>query len=325
MPGFDKFLSHAGIKLTEFKQDWLDPAAPPDEPWRSSTDANMVANMFLIRSLDLMTRISDLLGRDEEKAQFAIQHEQSMAAFHHEYVAASGRVSSDSQTAYALAICFDILRDEHGSQPRARAGRRLAELVPKANFRITTGFAGTPFVCEALAATGHVQVAYALLLETKCPSWLYPVTMGATTTWERWDSMLPDGTINSGEMTSFNHYAYGAVAKFMQERIAGLQCLAPGWARCRVAPCVGAEFKQASATHETRHGTISCSWTVSEVGDDRHMIEVKVVVPRGVTVEVVMPDETTDGAERREVFEAGAWTVKSFFRRDYEWPVKSMR
>ena len=98
-----------------------------------------------------------------------------------------------------------------------------------AQYRITTGFVGTPIVCDALAATGHHDTAYHLLLQTECPSWLYPVTLGATTMWERWDSMLPDGSINTGEMTSFNHYALGAVVDFVHRVVAGL---APGaWVR----------------------------------------------------------------------------------------------
>lgn len=127
------------------------------------------------------------------------------AAFTEHYVS-HGVITSDCTTVYALAIVFDIL----GEADREIAGRRLAELVEKSGFRISTGFAGTPFVTDALTVTGHLDEAYRLLLQTENPSWLYSVTMGATTIWERWDSMLPDGSINPGEMTSFNHYALGA-------------------------------------------------------------------------------------------------------------------
>ncbi|KAH7142316.1 bacterial alpha-L-rhamnosidase-domain-containing protein [Fusarium sp. MPI-SDFR-AT-0072] len=146
------------------------------------------------------------------------------------------------------------------SQARIRAGTRLVELVRKNQFKVGTGFAATPFLCEALPVTGSLQVAYAMLMEKGCPSWLYPVTMGATTVWERWDSMLPDGTINPGEMTSFNHYAFGVIAKFMYERVAGLQRLEPGWTKFRIEPSIGAEFSSASAHHITSQGTISVSW-----------------------------------------------------------------
>ena len=130
----------------------------------------------------------------------------SPTAFNAEFVTPTGRMASDAQTAYAVALRFDLLATE---AQRRRAAARLAELVRREDFRIGTGFVGTPLVCDALVDAGFVDDAYHLLLQTQCPSWLYPITMGATTVWERWDSMLPDGSINRTEMTSFNHYALG--------------------------------------------------------------------------------------------------------------------
>src|SRR5690606_22868655 len=117
---------------------------------------------------------------------------------------------------------------------RQRLGDRLADLVREDGYRIGTGFVGTPIVCDALTATGHLDAATRLLTQTENPSWLYPVTMGATTIWERWDSMLPDGTINPGQMTSFNHYALGAVADWMHRVVAGLAPLEPGYRSMRI-------------------------------------------------------------------------------------------
>ena len=131
---------------------------------------------------------------------------------------ADGTIHSDAETPYALAIVFGLL----DAEAEQLAGKRLAELVAESGWHIRTGFAGTPFVTHALTRTGHLDDAYRLLLQRECPSWLYPVTMGATTIWERWDSMLPDGTINPGQMTSFNHYAFGAVAHWMHQTIGGL-------------------------------------------------------------------------------------------------------
>jgi alpha-L-rhamnosidase len=283
----------------------------------------MIANMFLIHSLDLMSRISGLLGRGPEQANFTADAAEARAQFHQEYVTPNGLITSDTQAAYAVAIGLSIL---HPHQ-LPRAGARLSELVRKNNFRIGTGFAGTPLLCESLAATGHLQVAYAALLETGCPSWLYPVTMGATTVWERWDAMLPDGRVNPGEMTSFNHYAFGAVAKFLYERVAGLTRLEPGWKRCRVEPGVGAEFGSASASHVTPHGVVSCKWETRAVGGDGggdgvEVMELRVEVPYNITVEVVLPAE--DG-ERRETVGPGTWGFTTTFRRGYEWPVLPLK
>src|SRR5262249_39916577 len=157
-------------------------------------------------------------------------------AFRDEYVAQSGWLSSDSVTAYSLAIAFDLYDDP---AQRARAAARIAELAASGGYRISTGFVGTPLVLPALTATGDTRTAYRLLTETACPSWLYPVTMGATTIWERWDSMLPDGSINPGEMTSFNHYALGSVADWMHRTIGGIAPAAPGYRELRFAPVPG--------------------------------------------------------------------------------------
>jgi alpha-L-rhamnosidase len=277
----------------------------------------MVANMFLIQSLNLMARISSILGKSTEEASFALEASAAISEFQQEYVTPSGRISSDTQAAYALAICLDLLAPAQ----MVRAGERLAHLVRRNGFKIGTGFAGTPFVCEALAKAGHAQVAYAMLLEKSCPSWLYPVTMGATTMWERWDSMLPDGTINPGKMTSFNHYAFGAIAKFLYERVAGLQRVDPGWRRFRIAPLVGADLSHASASHETLRGTASCSWNISSPSDGTHIFELQVSVPPGAIAEVVIPEGT---GNKYETLGPGDWSFTTNFKRDYEWPIPSM-
>ncbi|WP_308197442.1 alpha-L-rhamnosidase C-terminal domain-containing protein [Rathayibacter sp. VKM Ac-2929] len=171
------------------------------------------------------------------------------------------------------------------------AGRRLAELVEASGFRISTGFAATPFLTEALSSTGHVRHAYRLLLQTECPSWLYPVTMGATTIWERWDSMLPDGSINPGEMTSFNHYAFGSVADWMHRTIGGLSPLEPGYRRFLIAPQPGGGLDWAETALQTPHGRASVRW--DRTGDD---LSVRIGVPESTTAVLRLP-----GANDREL------------------------
>src|SRR5699024_10049919 len=142
---------------------------------------------------------------------------------------------------------FDLLADGM----REKAGQRLAQLVREAGYKVSTGFAGTPFVTWALSETGHIEDAYRLLLEEGNPSWLYPVTMGATTIWERWDSMLPDGSINPGEMTSFNHYALGAVADWIYQVVLGIRPAPPGTPKCGSSPfpAPGSTGSEAPMTH----------------------------------------------------------------------------
>jgi alpha-L-rhamnosidase len=176
---------------------------------------------------------------------------------------------------------FDLYED---SQHRERAASRIAELAADRGYRISTGFVGTPLVLPALSATGDTKTAYRLLTETACPSWLYPVTMGATTIWERWDAMLPDGSINPGEMTSFNHYALGGVADWMHRTIGGIAPDAPGYKRLRVAPVPGRGVARAASTLRTPYGRASCAWSVQ--GTD---VTLEVEVPPNTSATVVRP------------------------------------
>lgn len=261
--------------------DWLDPDAPPHLPANAKTDADIVASAYLFRSADAVARAAALLGRDEEARDYARVAEGVRAAFLAEYVTPAGRMMSDAQTAYAMAIVFEIAPPEQ----HAQLGERLAELTRLSGYRIGTGFVGTPIIQDALTRTGHLETARRLLVQTENPSWLYPVTMGATTIWERWDSMLPDGSINPGEMTSFNHYALGAIGDWLHRVVAGLAPDAPGYARIRIEPQPLAEFDHAWAEHLTPYGTARAGWTR---GDG--VLRVEAVVPPNTTAVVVLPD-----------------------------------
>jgi len=261
--------------------DWLDPTAPPDEPGVSRADNGVVATACLYRDAHIVRDAATLLGRHEDAEHFASLAERTRAAFNEHYVRPEGIIHSDAETPYALAIVFGLLDPED----EQLAGKRLADLVAESGYHIRTGFAGTPFITHALTKTGHLDVAYRLLLQTESPSWLYPVTMGATTIWERWDSMLPDGTINPGQMTSFNHYAFGAVAYWMHQIIGGIAPLEPGYSRVLIAPQPGGDIHWARSSLETRHGKISVSWSQDHDGP----IELDVAVPDGVAALVQLP------------------------------------
>jgi alpha-L-rhamnosidase len=261
--------------------DWLDPAAPPDRPAKARTDSALVATAYHAWTAHLVAETAALLGRDEDAVRYAALAAAVGEAFRNEYVTPAGRLTSDSQTAYALALSMDLLAKP---EQRDRAGRRLAELVAYDDFRIATGFVGTPLVCDALADAGELETAYRLLLQRDCPSWLYPVTMGATTIWERWDSLLPDGTVNPGEMTSFNHYALGAVADFLHRVVAGLAPAEPGYRRLRIAPRPGGDLTSASAELDTPYGRAAVTWRL-----DDGVLTVTATVPANVAAEVDLP------------------------------------
>jgi alpha-L-rhamnosidase len=264
--------------------DWLDPTAPPEDAAAAKTHSSIVATAYFEHSARLTGQIASLIGREQEAAHYTALADEVRIAFNNEYVTPAGRMMCDATTAYALALEFDLLKPEQ----RPRAAKRLAELVEQNKYRISTGFVGTPLMCDALAKNGYEDVAFRLLTERECPSWLYPVTMGATTIWERWDSMLPDGSINPGEMTSFNHYALGAVADWMHRNLGGLAPAAPGYRQIRFAPRPGGGVSSATARLQTPYGLAECAWQI-----EGEQIRVSVTVPANATATVELPQGET--------------------------------
>ncbi|WP_374313383.1 family 78 glycoside hydrolase catalytic domain [Microbacterium sp.] len=278
--------------------DWLDPTAPANRPEQAQTYPEIVATAYFARSARIVADAAALLGREAESARYEQLADEVRAAFHGEYVSRSGRLLSDSATAYALALVFDLIDD---AEARQRAADRLAEIVAGNGYKISTGFIGTPIITDALSANGHADVAYRLLLQTDAPSWLYTVEHGATTIWERWDSLLPDGTVNPSGMTSFNHYAFGAVADWMHRVVAGLAAAAPGYRRLRIAPQPPRRgLTSAMATLSTPYGSASAGW---EIADGQ--IRVTATVPVGVSADVTLPSGSsfTVGAGAHEWIE----------------------
>jgi alpha-L-rhamnosidase len=260
-----------------------------------------------------MSQISALLGKDSDAQTYSQDYAAAHSQFQSEWITPNGRLVNESQTAYALAITFDLLAHHQ----RAFAGERLAHIVGLNAFKIGTGFAGTPYILHALTQTGHADVAYGMLLNQSCPSWLYGIKMGATTTWERWDSILPDGSINPGDMTSFNHYAYGAVATFLHERVAGLRCVEAGWRRVRVEPVMGGNISAAEASYLSPYGEVYVSWEIVE----EKRFKIDVVVPEGVTAEICIPEGQ---GMRKETVGTGRWTFETEYVRTHTWPVKAI-
>jgi alpha-L-rhamnosidase len=277
LAGADRLWDH-GFQLG----DWLDPDAPAQDPAAGKTDRYLVATAYFAASARFVARMAQVIGRDEDAAGYERLADEVRTAFVTAYVRPDGTMTSDAQTAYALALAFDLL-PEHLREP---AGQRLAELVAASGNRISTGFVGTPLVADALSMTGRTAVAYDLLLERECPSWLYAVTMGATTIWERWDSMLPDGSVHPGTMTSFNHYALGAVADWMHRTVAGIAPDSPGYRRIRFAPRPGGGLTWAIAEHETPYGRAGISWRL-----DADRLEIEVTVPLGTSAVLDLPGE----------------------------------
>ncbi len=220
--------------------DWLFYRPDDDNDGMSAiTDKYLIAQCFFAGSADILLKTAALLGHSEDAAHYRALGERLRAAFVKEYMTPNGRLVSGSQTAYVLALQFDMLPEAL----RAGAAERLAENIKRYNYHLTTGFLGTPYLCHVLSRFGYNDLAYTLLMQESYPSWLYPVKMGATTIWERWDGIKPNGSFQNVGMNSFNHYAYGAIGDWMYRVLAGIDTdpEQTGYKKIRIQPLVNAK------------------------------------------------------------------------------------
>jgi alpha-L-rhamnosidase len=268
---------NAGMQLG----DWLDPMAPPDAPMLGRTDSRLVATAYFARSAQIVSDVAGRLGQTEVQQSYAALAAEVRQAFRLEYLTPQGRLMSDTATAYSLALRFGLIEDP---DERERVATHLSHNVAEWRYTITTGFLGTPVVLPALTDGGDTTTAYRLITQTRRPSWLYSVLMGATTLWERWDSLLPDGTVNPGEMTSFNHYAFGCVGEWMHQVIGGIAPAEPGYRQIRFAPVPGHGVTAATAELRTPYGPASCRWSL----EGTHLT-LAVIVPPNASAVVVKP------------------------------------
>lgn len=269
--------------------DWLDPDAPGDRPWEAKTSPLFVANCFYVRSAALLARAEEILG--EEGAQ---EHADLAARVADAVWERWGEEAMRTQTGAALCLEFGIVP----ASEREALAASLAENVRAEHGRIATGFLGTPLVLFALSRNGHLTEAYQMLLRREAPSWLYQVDRGATTVWERWDAIRPDGTIHTGAMDSkegdtmisFNHYAYGAVVDWVYRTVAGLDPVEPGYRTVRIAPRPAESLRHARARVQTPYGALAIDWSVAADG----AFAADLTVPFGVRAELDLP--TTDAS-----------------------------
>lgn len=264
--------------------DWLAFATTrPDYPG-ATTGKDLIATAFFAHSTDLMQRTAHVLGREDDATRYGELLGKIKKAFQREFVTEAGRVGEGTQTAYVLALEFDLLPE----QLRPIAAKRLAQDVRERK-HLTTGFLGTPYICHVLSRYGYLDEAYLLLARKDYPSWLYPVTQGATTIWERWDGQKPDGSFQDNGMNSFNHYAYGAVGDWMYEVVAGIDIdpAVPGYKHTLIQPQPGGGLTHASASHATMYGRVSADW---QMKDDKFILSVE--IPANASATIRLPKAT---------------------------------
>ena len=246
-----------------------------------ATDVYFLANCCYADSVRILAQAAALLGKVDDARQYAALHDAIVQAFRKEYVTASGRLVSETQTACVLALKCGLLPPQY----RAAAAQRLAANIAAHRNHLVTGFVGTPFLCDVLSENGYHALAGTLLLQEEAPSWLYEVKMGATTVWERWDSILPDRSFNPENMNSLNHYAYGSIGSWLYRRIGGLRPAAPGYRKICIAPQFVRGITWADTRLESPYGLVRCAWRC-----EQGRITVDVTVPANTAAEVLLPE-----------------------------------
>ena len=220
---------------------------------------DLIATGYYAYSTGLLAQIAQIIGNTEDAKKYKELASNIKDAFHTEFITPAGRLVSNTQTAYSLALIFGMMPENLIT----KAAGYLAEDVRKME-HLTTGFVGTPLLCKALSDNGYDDLAFMLLMRKEYPSWLYPVTMGATTIWERWDGQKPDGSFQDVSMNSFNHYAYGATGQWLYQYVAGIQNdpNIPGYKHIILQPHPGGGLTSALSELKTGYGTIKSDWKV---------------------------------------------------------------
>lgn len=278
--------------------DWLFYRPDDDNDGRAAlTDKYLIAQCFFAHSTQILINTAEVLGKEDDVQKYSELLKEIKEAFFKEYVTPNGRLVSSSQTAYVLALNFDMLPDEL----REQAAQRLADNIVSYNYHLTTGFLGTPYLNHVLTRFGHNDLAYTLLMQKTYPSWLYPVTKGATTIWERWDGQKPDDSFQTPSMNSFNHYAYGAIGDWMYSVLAGINTSSDrdgvGYKKIILKPHINNKIltenvneqydeplNHVSATLDTYYGQVVSSWKI-----ENNQISINVEIPVNTTAELYLP------------------------------------
>ena len=277
--------------------DWVAPDVPQMSQWQARNKWTGTASLYNTSSL--LAKIAGLLGNEADAKTYKTLSEAVADAYCSVLTDGNGKLLEEFQTAYVLPLYLKMFPET----VRAKAVENLVQLVEKSDYCIGTGFPGTPYILFALADNGRPDVAYKMLMNTKCPSWLYEVRVGATTIWERWDGLDENGTCPIGDdgtdkMISYNHYASGAVGAFLYRRIAGLEATEPGYKRFAVKPVIGGGLTWAKASVETPYGLAASDWKL-----ENGTLTVTVTVPVGTTCDVTLPGGT------QKTFGSGVYTV----------------
>lgn len=263
--------------------DWLalDNPVGGAEQVLGATDEEFIANLYYAVSAGLVANAAAVLGMEAEEKEYRALSEEQFDVVKKEYYSATGRCCIKTQTALILTLKY------HLSENEDLVKRQLKKLFEDSNRKLKTGFVGTPLLCNVLTDYGMEDLAYDLLLNEEYPGWLHEVKLGATTVWERWNSLLDDGTISGISMNSMNHYSYGSVLEWMFRHAAGLNTIdaVPGMRKIAVAPLLNWKLRKIDASYDSPAGMYRSGW---ELTDPKHAT-IRVSVPFGCSADLMLP------------------------------------
>lgn len=268
--------------------DWLALDGPSEYNPSGGTSTDFIATVFYAYSAELVAKAAKALDKEELAKEYQNLSDEVKQGFQREFLTPNGRLAVDTQTACVLALFMNMVPDNF----RERTADALQNKLKENNYHLKTGFVGTPYLCRTLSENGYNDIAYRLLLNEDYPSWLFEVKMGATTIWERWNSLKPDGKFGELGMNSLNHYAYGSIAEWMYRNMCGINPVEeyPGFRRARLAPQPNDRIKWAKAEVNTAAGKYESSWKYKDDG-----LHFEFAVPFDTSAEVLLPDAVIEG------------------------------
>lgn len=259
--------------------DWLALDGVSPTSYKGGTDDGYIGSAYYYRSAKMVSDIAEFLGKQEEAGDYSRLSEEIKKAILAEYFTPNGRLAVDTQAAYVVALKFNLYID------RDRLIKQFKERLQKDGNQIKCGFVGAPLLCTVLAEAGLFDLAYDFLLNEDFPSWLYSVNLGATTIWERWNSVLPDGTISNTGMNSLNHYSYGAVMEFMYAYAGGIRAMVPGFRRAVIEPHPDIRIPKMNCRYDSVYGMYQCNWEIKEDGS----LDIDIEIPFNCEADVKLP------------------------------------
>jgi len=275
--------------------DWLALDAK-ENSYFGATPNELVATAFYAYSTQLLRDTAIVLNKAEDVEVYTGLLNQIKKYYREEFVTPLGRLAVSTQTAHVLTLMFDLVE----GQIKERVAHDLNDMILDNDYHLQTGFVGTPYLNLTLSDNGYHETAMKLLLQESYPSWLYPVTKGATTIWEHWDGIKEDGSFWNDDMNSFNHYAYGAIGDWMYRVVAGLDMdeSEPAYKKIIIQPTIGGrEMTYARATHQSMYGRIISSWNITQ-----EEVSVEVEVPVNTTAQIILPHARLEAIKENGVY-----------------------